>query len=50
VLRLVQAYGRSIRSTDDYATTYVLDSSVSFLLKNAQGLVPRWFTEAIVQS
>jgi ATP-dependent DNA helicase DinG len=50
VLRLVQGYGRSIRSSDDYATTYVLDSSVSFLLKNAQGLMPRWFTEAIVQS
>jgi ATP-dependent DNA helicase DinG len=50
VLRLVQAYGRSIRSRDDYATTYVLDSSVSYLLKNTHDLMPRWFTEAIVQS
>jgi ATP-dependent DNA helicase DinG len=50
VLRLVQAYGRSVRSSDDYATTYVLDSSVSYLLKNAHDLMPRWFTEAIVQS
>jgi ATP-dependent DNA helicase DinG len=50
VLRLVQAYGRSIRSSDDYATTYVLDSSVSYLLKNAHDLMPQWFTEAIVQS
>ena len=50
VLRLVQAYGRSVRSKDDYATTYILDSSISFLLKNAQDIVPRWFTEAIVQS
>jgi Rad3-related DNA helicase len=49
VLRLVQAYGRSVRSSDDYATTYILDSSASYLLKNAQGLMPRWFTEAIVQ-
>jgi ATP-dependent DNA helicase DinG len=49
VLRLVQAYGRSIRSNDDYATTYILDSSASYLLKNAHGLMPRWFTEAIVQ-
>ena len=49
VLRLVQAYGRSVRSSDDYATTYVLDSSASYLLKNAHGLMPRWFTEAIVQ-
>lgn len=50
VLRLVQAYGRSIRSSDDHATTYVLDSSVSYLLKNTHDLMPRWFTEAIVQS
>jgi Rad3-related DNA helicase len=47
VLRLVQAYGRSVRSKDDYATTYVLDSSISYLLKNAQDIVPKWFTEAI---
>lgn len=50
VLRLVQAYGRSVRSKDDHATTYVLDSSISFLLKSAQDIVPKWFTEAIVQS
>ncbi len=50
VLRLVQAYGRSVRSKDEYATTYILDSSISYLLKNAQDLVPKWFTEAIVQS
>jgi Rad3-related DNA helicase len=48
VLRLVQAYGRSVRSKDDFATTYILDSSISFLLKNAQDIVPKWFTEAIV--
>ena len=50
VLRLVQSYGRSVRSKDDFATTYLLDSSISFLLKNAQDIVPKWFTEAIVQS
>ena len=50
VLRLVQAYGRSVRSKDDYATTYILDSSISFLLKSGQDLVPKWFTEAIVQT
>ena len=50
VLRLVQAYGRSVRSKEDHATTYLLDSSISFLLKNAQDIVPKWFTEAIVQS
>jgi Rad3-related DNA helicase len=49
VLRLVQAYGRSVRSRDDHATTYILDSSISYLLKSAGDLVPGWFTEAIVQ-
>lgn len=50
VLRLVQAYGRSVRSADDHATTYMLDSSASYLLKIAWDLVPQWFTEAIVQT
>jgi ATP-dependent DNA helicase DinG len=49
VLRLVQAYGRSVRSIDDYATTYILDGNASYLLRNAKDLMPRWFTEAIVQ-
>lgn len=49
VLRLVQTCGRSVRSKDDYATTYLLDSSVSYLLKSAQSLIPQWFREAIVQ-
>ncbi len=49
VLRLVQSYGRSVRSSDDHAATYILDSSISYLLKSAQGLVPKWFTEAIVK-
>jgi ATP-dependent DNA helicase DinG len=44
-LRLVQAYGRSVRSKDDWAKTYVLDSSFGdFVRKNR---LPDWFTEAI---
>jgi Rad3-related DNA helicase len=49
VLRLVQSYGRSVRSPEDSAVTYVLDSSVSYLLKTGQGLLPKWFKEAIKQ-
>jgi len=48
ILRLIQAYGRSIRNSDDYANTYILDSSVSFLLKNGKDMIPKWFSEAIV--
>ena len=44
-LRLVQAYGRSVRSKDDWAKTYVLDSAFGgFTRKNN---LPEWFTEAI---
>jgi len=50
ILRLVQAYGRSVRSVDDHATTYILDSSATYLLKNARELIPQWFTEALVQT
>jgi ATP-dependent DNA helicase DinG len=44
-LRLVQAYGRSVRSKDDWAKTYVLDSAFGgFVRKNR---LPGWFMEAI---
>ena len=49
VLRLVQAYGRSIRSKDDFAHTYILDSSISYLLKQAKEMSPKWFSDAIIQ-
>jgi Rad3-related DNA helicase len=46
-LRLVQAYGRSVRSKDDWATTYVLDSAFgNFVARNRQTL-PEWFRNAI---
>src|SRR5215210_1552718 len=48
ILRLIQAYGRSVRNADDYANTYILDSSISFLLKNGKDMIPKWFSEAIV--
>ena len=45
-LRLIQAYGRSIRSKEDWAKTYVLDSaSETFVLKN-RDILPDWFTQA----
>lgn len=49
ILRLVQAYGRSVRNRDDFANTYVLDSSISYLLRDANDMVPKWFSEAITQ-
>lgn len=48
ILRLIQAYGRSVRNSEDYANTYILDSSVSYLLRNGRDMVPKWFSEAII--
>jgi Rad3-related DNA helicase len=44
---LMQSYGRSIRSIDDYAKTYILDESFSSILTQSGTMLPRWFTNAI---
>jgi Rad3-related DNA helicase len=44
---VIQAYGRSIRSDEDWAHTYILDSSFGDLLKYNGNLFPKYFTEAI---
>ena len=46
-LRLVQAYGRSIRSKDDWAKTYVLDSAFNYFIKVNKNILPKWFLSAI---
>jgi Helicase C-terminal domain len=46
-LRLVQGYGRSIRSKDDWATTYVLDSAFGPFVRRNKNILPDWFTQAI---
>jgi len=46
-LRLVQAYGRSIRSKDDWAKTYVLDSAFNYSIKVNKNILPKWFLSAI---
>jgi len=44
-LNLMQACGRSIRSKEDYATTYLLDSDIMRLLK--AGPLPSWWLDSI---
>jgi Rad3-related DNA helicase len=46
-LKLIQSYGRSIRSEDDYAMTYILDESIHKFLRDAGNMIPKWFREAI---
>lgn len=47
IVDLVQMYGRSNRSVEDWAETYILDSSFSDVLKYNGDSIPRWFTNAI---
>jgi Rad3-related DNA helicase len=46
-LRLIQAYGRSVRSKDDWARTYILDSAFSYFIKKNRNMIPQWFIRAI---
>jgi Rad3-related DNA helicase len=45
-LRLVQSCGRSIRSKDDWAKTYILDSAFARFI--SENKLPIWFTECII--
>lgn len=45
-LKVVQSYGRSIRSKDDWATTYILDSGFEFFVSKNAKMLPDWFQEA----
>lgn len=46
-LTVVQAYGRSVRSADDAAVTYLLDAGFPAFLRQQAGRLPDWFLEAV---
>ncbi|MDG6956107.1 MAG: DEAD/DEAH box helicase family protein [Nitrososphaerota archaeon] len=46
-LRLVQTYGRSVRSETDHAVTYVLDSNFTRFVGTHRALFPGYFLEAL---
>ncbi len=46
-LKLIQAYGRSVRSKDDWARTYILDSAFGYFVKRNREILPDWFVQAI---
>lgn len=48
-LKLIQSYGRSIRSPEDYADTYIIDEAIIGFLNKAKTMIPQWFTEAIIK-
>jgi Rad3-related DNA helicase len=46
-LKLAQAYGRSIRSNEDRAKTYILDSAFTYFLNKNRSILPDWFVQAV---
>jgi Rad3-related DNA helicase len=46
-LKLIQSYGRSIRSVDDWADTYIIDEDFGRFKRNCLKLLPKWFLEVI---
>ena len=46
-LRLVQTYGRSVRSETDHAVTYILDSNFSSFVRAHRELFPAYFLDAL---
>ena len=46
-LKLVQSYGRTVRSEEDYADTFIVDAQFKRFLGENRDLMPTWFLEAI---
>jgi Rad3-related DNA helicase len=45
--KLLQGFGRSIRSEDDWAVTYVLDSAASDLLLQSKSMIPKAYQDVL---
>jgi ATP-dependent DNA helicase DinG len=45
---VVQAYGRGVRSVDDWSEFWVLDANIKWHLQRWKHYYPRWFKDAIV--
>jgi len=47
VAKIVQYYGRAVRSNDDFAHFFIFDSSLSELLRYSSEIFPEWVLDAI---
>lgn len=47
ITKLLQGFGRSIRSEDDWAVTYVLDSAASDLLLQSKFMIPKAYQDVL---
>lgn len=49
-LKIVQSYGRSVRSREDWATTYIVDQGFdAFVARHGKTMLPKWFMEAVLR-
>lgn len=48
-MKLIQATGRSIRSADDYAETYIVDSNFRDFRRRNRRLLPNWWLNAVTE-
>jgi len=48
-LTLVQAFGRSVRTRDDWARTYVMDKGFKWFVKQNRHRLPNWFLVSILR-
>ena len=46
-INLVQMTGRSVRSENDFAKTYILDKDFETLALNTQDIFPEWWKESV---
>lgn len=46
---IMQTYGRSVRSEDDHADTFMLDESFGGFLSRSGSLFPKYFVDAIIK-
>lgn len=46
-LKLIQSYGRSVRSKDDHAVTYIVDDGFESFLRRNGKVLPGWFLQAV---
>ena len=46
LIDVIQGSGRIVRSKEDWGNVYILDSSWSYLLKQASHHIPKWWLEA----
>jgi Rad3-related DNA helicase len=50
VKHLLQMCGRICRSSDDFGATYILDSDVDRVLREAGSYLPKWFKAAVLDA